>query len=164
MSKLLLLPCLILKKVEAVRMNIDLKEIITVFSDSNVSELKLELENLKLYLAKSMQVSSPPLQASPAPVEQEVGEQGSAIEVQQREKYGPNVHEVCSPMVGTFYRAPSPDSEPFVTEGSMVEKGQTLCIIEAMKLMNELESEYNGRIVKILVENGQPVEFGQPLF
>jgi oxaloacetate decarboxylase alpha subunit len=67
-------------------------------------------------------------------------------------------------MVGTFYRAPAPDAEPFVEIGQIVETGQTLCIIEAMKLMNEIEAEFSGEIVDILVENGQPVEYGQPLF
>jgi acetyl-CoA carboxylase biotin carboxyl carrier protein len=67
-------------------------------------------------------------------------------------------------MVGVFYRAPSPGADPYVEVGSFVEKGQTLCIIEAMKLMNEIESEYRGQVVEILVENGQPVEYGQPLF
>ncbi|MGH7350578.1 MAG: acetyl-CoA carboxylase biotin carboxyl carrier protein, partial [Candidatus Rokuibacteriota bacterium] len=71
---------------------------------------------------------------------------------------------VEAPMVGTFYRAPKPDAPPFVAEGDMVKEGQVLCIVEAMKLMNEIESRVAGRIVKVVVENGQPVEFGQPLF
>jgi acetyl-CoA carboxylase biotin carboxyl carrier protein len=71
---------------------------------------------------------------------------------------------VEAPMVGTFYRAPKPDAPPFVAEGDMVKEGQVLCIVEAMKLMNEIESKVSGRIVKVVVENGQPVEFGQPLF
>ncbi len=71
---------------------------------------------------------------------------------------------ITSPMVGTFYRAPAPDADPYVESGDTVEMGQTVCIIEAMKLMNEIESEVKGRIVKILVENAQPVEFGQKLF
>ncbi|MGH7389507.1 MAG: acetyl-CoA carboxylase biotin carboxyl carrier protein, partial [Candidatus Rokuibacteriota bacterium] len=69
-----------------------------------------------------------------------------------------------APMVGTFYRAPSPTAEPYVREGDVVKEGQVLCIIEAMKLMNEIESRAGGRIARILVENGQPVEYGQPLF
>ncbi|MDP2701055.1 MAG: acetyl-CoA carboxylase biotin carboxyl carrier protein [Candidatus Rokubacteria bacterium] len=69
-----------------------------------------------------------------------------------------------APMVGTFYRATSPEAAPFVREGDTIKEGQTLCIIEAMKLMNEIESKVTGRVVKILVENAQPVEFGQPLF
>ncbi len=71
---------------------------------------------------------------------------------------------IVSPMVGTFYRAPAPDADPYVEVGDLVEVGQTVCIIEAMKLMNEIESEHRGRVVKILVENAQPVEFGQKLF
>ncbi len=71
---------------------------------------------------------------------------------------------ITSPMVGTFYRAPAPDADPFVENGDAVDVGQTVCIIEAMKLMNEIESEFKGRIVQILVENAQPVEFGQKLF
>jgi acetyl-CoA carboxylase biotin carboxyl carrier protein len=74
-----------------------------------------------------------------------------------------NYHKVTSPMVGTFYAAPSPDSPAFVSVGQTISKGQTICIIEAMKLMNELESEVSGKVVKILVENGQPVEFGQTI-
>jgi acetyl-CoA carboxylase biotin carboxyl carrier protein len=71
---------------------------------------------------------------------------------------------VEAPMVGTFYRAPKPDAPPFVSEGDVVKEGQVLCIVEAMKLMNEIEAKAGGRIVKILVDNGQPVEFGQSLF
>ena len=74
-----------------------------------------------------------------------------------------NKNIVKSPMVGTFYSKANPTSEPFVTEGDKVEKGQTLCIIEAMKLMNEIESDFSGKIVEICVEDGQPVEYGQPL-
>ena len=75
-----------------------------------------------------------------------------------------NLAVITSPMVGTFYRAPAPDADPYVESGDMVEVGQTVCIVEAMKLMNEIESEHRGRVVKILVENAQPVEFGQKLF
>jgi acetyl-CoA carboxylase biotin carboxyl carrier protein len=75
-----------------------------------------------------------------------------------------NLVAITSPMVGTFYRAPAPDADPYVEMGDLVEVGQTVCIIEAMKLMNEIESEHRGRVVKILVENAQPVEFGQKLF
>ena len=71
---------------------------------------------------------------------------------------------ITSPMVGTFYRAPAPDADPFLETGDVVETGQTVCIIEAMKLMNEIEAEFKGRVVKVLVENAQPVEFGQKLF
>lgn len=75
-----------------------------------------------------------------------------------------NLHKITSPMVGTFYQAPSPDAEPFVKKGSVVTKDTVVCIIEAMKLFNEIEAEVNGEIVDILVEDGQLVEYGQPLF
>lgn len=77
---------------------------------------------------------------------------------------GPNQKQVISPFVGTFYRSTSPTAEPYVKEGQAVKRGDTLCIVEAMKLMNEIEAEFPGKIVSILVENGQPVEFGEPLF
>lgn len=72
--------------------------------------------------------------------------------------------KVLSPFVGTFYRAPSPDTDPYIKEGQIIKKGDVLCIIEAMKLMNEIESEVSGKVVSILAENGQPVEYGEPLF
>jgi acetyl-CoA carboxylase biotin carboxyl carrier protein len=75
-----------------------------------------------------------------------------------------NQKQIPSPFVGTFYRSSNPNSEPYAKEGQRVKKGQTLCIIEAMKLMNEIESDFDGKIVTVLVENGQPVEFGEPLF
>jgi acetyl-CoA carboxylase biotin carboxyl carrier protein len=90
-----------------------------------------------------------------APARQSGGSEGPAL--------ADNERLVTSPMVGTFYRAASPDSTPFAEEGDTVRKGQTLCIIEAMKMMNEIEAEVAGRIVKILCENAQPVEYGQPL-
>ena len=75
-----------------------------------------------------------------------------------------NLKAITSPMVGTFYRAPAPDADPFIETGDVVEPGQTVCIIEAMKLMNEIEAEFKGRVVQVLVENAQPIEFGQKLF
>jgi len=75
-----------------------------------------------------------------------------------------NQKQVVSPFVGTFYRAPSPEADPYIREGQTVKRGDVLCIIEAMKLMNEIEAEFSGKVVSILVENGQPVEFGEPLF
>ncbi len=74
-----------------------------------------------------------------------------------------NIETICSPMVGTFYRAPSPEAPPFVQVGDLVKKDQPVCLIEAMKLMNDVESEFAGRVVDIMVENGQPVEYGEPL-
>lgn len=102
-------------------------------------------------------VASNPLSTSGAPQSPETGQYvGPELTAQLR--------KIVSPMVGTFYRAPNPDAEPFVYEGKRVEVGEVICIIEAMKLMNEIESETNGVIRKILVEDSQPVEYGQPLF
>lgn len=100
-------------------------------------------------------------QAVPAEVKEEKRvEITEAPSVEAGKKY----HEIKSPIVGTFYRAPAPDAEPYVKVGDEVFPGTVLCIVEAMKLMNEIESDVHGRIVKILVENAQPVEYGQPLF
>jgi len=131
-----------------------IRELLKSLENSSVEEMELEAEGLKLKV-KFRRGSSPSLQVSqPQEVKEEKTEEGE-------EK---NYYVVESPMVGTFYRAPSPGAEPFVKEGDFVEKGQILCIIEALKVMNEIESEVSGIVRKILVENGQPVEYGQPLF
>ncbi len=88
----------------------------------------------------------------------------TTTEVKPEEAKSDHLVEIKSPMVGTFYRAPAPDAEPYVREGDMISPGKVLCIIEAMKLMNEIEAEISGKIVKILVENAKPVEYNQPLF
>ena len=82
----------------------------------------------------------------------------------ETEKLHHNQKKITSPFVGTFYRAPSPDQDPFIKKGAMVSKGDVLCIVESMKLMNEISSDVDGKVVSILVENGQPVEYGEPLF
>jgi len=87
-----------------------------------------------------------------------------AIEQTKQESTSKNLIEIKSPMVGTFYRAPSPESPPFVEVGQNLDVGQVVCIVEAMKLMNEIKSEIKGKVIEALVENGHPVEFGQPLF
>jgi len=98
-------------------------------------------------------VAPAPAAAAPAPTAAPAPEETASDE-----------HAVKSPMVGTFYRAPSPDADPFASEGQKVKKGDVLCIIEAMKMMNEIEAEYDGVIDSILIENGTPVEYGQPIF
>ena len=97
----------------------------------------------------------------PAPAAPHAAAPAAKAEAKPADKPGTMV---TSPFVGTFYRAPSPESPPFVDVGQKVKKGQTLCIVEAMKLMNEIESEVAGKVLEVLVQNGQPVEFGQPLF
>lgn len=101
----------------------------------------------------------PPLAPQSAPRASE-----SAVNDSEATRGGEDLHLVKSPIVGTFYEAPSPGAEPFVEVGDQVEVGQTLCIVEAMKLMNEIESDVSGEVMRILAENGQPVEYGQPLF
>lgn len=141
----------------------DLKDIKTLYKflkDTDIVELEIEGEKGKVRLKRGV---AAPLQwaqgAYPEPPALK-----AAPEAAKEEKKPENVKIVTSPMVGTFYRAPSPEAPSFIELGSIVKSGQTMCIIEAMKLMNEVESEINGKVVSILVENGQPVEYGEPLF
>ncbi len=98
-----------------------------------------------------------------APVTNELAPKTEA-KAEPKETHNENLIEVKSPIVGTFYRAPSPTADPYIQAGAIIQKGSVLCIIEAMKLMNEIESEVSGKVVKILAENGQPVEYNQTLF
>lgn len=151
------------------KLTINIKEIeqlIRMMDEGNVAELEMESDGMRIAIrrqaptptpsqAEAAQASGPTAAfapSRPAPLEAEAPVDAS------------NQVQITAPMVGTFYRAPAPDAEPYVREGSIIEVGQPLCIIEAMKLMNEIESEVAGRIVRILVENGQAVEYGQPLF
>ncbi len=134
-----------------------IKELLKSLENSSVEELEIDVEGLKLKVKFNREKKT----TSYAPEVVEVPETPQQKEEPREEE---NYYVVESPMVGTFYRAPAPGAEPFVKEGDYVEKGQTLCIIEALKVMNEIESEVSGVVRKILVENGQPVEFGQPLF
>ena len=148
-------------------MNIDqIKELIEILNHTDIAELCVESEGVKISIKKWAAYAPPAAvvqpQAATAPPLKEQAEPRPA-------PTGEPVDEsryvtVTAPMVGTFYRAPAPDAPPYVSVGDVVEVGQPLCIIEAMKLMNEIESEVKGRIVKILVENEEPVEYGQPLF
>jgi acetyl-CoA carboxylase biotin carboxyl carrier protein len=108
-------------------------------------------------------VYTPPAPSPIAEIPSVSSHAASAVETPKPPAAEEKLHKITSPMVGTFYSAPSPDSPPYVTVGQTISKGQVVCIIEAMKMMNELESEINGKVVRVLVENGQPVEFGQAL-
>ena len=133
-----------------------LKKLIDLVEASGISELELTEgeEKVKIIRNSELSQSSQLIQSQPQSIKTEIKEIPPAIDGEP----------INSPMVGSFYRAASPDSSPFVEVGSTVKKGDVLCIIEAMKLLNEIESEHDGIIKKILVENGQPVEFGEPLF
>ena len=149
-----------------------LKTLIDLVAESSISELEITEAEGRVRIVKA-----PPPSAQPAPVAQvvqipagqpaaaAVQASAAAAPAQQAAASAPSHGKtVKSPMVGTLYRAPNPEADPFVTVGSTVKVGDTLCIIEAMKLMNEIESEFAGTVVEILVENGQPIEYGQPLF
>lgn len=144
----------------------ELQEIVRLFEEADISEMEVEKEGLRIHLKKGtqnsqplppfpfVQVSSPPLPVSSAHWQEQVN--------QEENRQG---HEtINSPMVGTFYRAPHPGAKPFVEVGDEVDEEKTVCVVEAMKLMNEIRAERKGRIAGILADNGRPVQYGQPLF
>jgi len=144
------------------------KQVLELVENSSVNEIELEEEGKKIRITKSVPQNSapmylPPVQHQvmmPAPETVQAPSAVEATPAADTKKY----HEIKSPIVGTFYRAPSPDAPPYVDIGSKVKQGSVLCIVEAMKLMNEIESDVSGTIVKVNVENGKPVEYGQVLF
>ncbi|ADC90163.1 acetyl-CoA carboxylase, biotin carboxyl carrier protein [Thermocrinis albus DSM 14484] len=135
------------------------KEIIQLISKSNIKSFSLEAEGIKIHIETNVTESSPREQPVREPRHQELLPPSEEVHEDTS-----HLHVIKSPLVGTFYRSPSPGAPPFVEVGDMVSPGQVLCIIEALKVMNEIESDVRGRVVKILVENGETVEYGQPLF
>ncbi len=166
----------------------DLKSLIKMVDESNVSEVEIEQDQsktkgrLRIKISKNNGMTAmtfvPQAHSTPVPYAQSLPpqlphpiqfESKETIEKSQAERPKDfvekgNFVEIKSPIVGTFYRSPAPDADSYVDIGSNVKPGQTLCIIEAMKIMNEIESEVSGKVAKILVENGQPVEYNQTLF
>ncbi|MDI9234002.1 acetyl-CoA carboxylase biotin carboxyl carrier protein [Limnohabitans lacus] len=144
-----------------------LKTLIDLVSDSNVSELEITEAEGKVRIVKSMGIAAPvmvqqaPVAAAPAAP---VAVAAAPVAEAPAAPAAPAGHAVKSPMVGTFYRSSSPGAAPFVQIGSVVKEGDTLCIIEAMKILNEIESDKSGTVTQILCENGQATEYGQPLF
>lgn len=144
-----------------------LRELIAMLNQTDISELTLESGDLRLNIRKSEPKVAPPATQVASMIEVPI----NALAVTPIPSAAPtpeplpakNLLDITSPMVGTFYRSPAPDEAAFVENGDQIRKGQTVCIIEAMKLMNELEAEVSGRIVEILVENAQPIEYGQVL-
>jgi acetyl-CoA carboxylase biotin carboxyl carrier protein len=142
-----------------------LKTLIDLVSDSNVSELEITEAEGKVRIVKSMGVAAPAVMQQAAPVAMMAAPAAVPVPVEMTAApAAPVGHEVKSPMVGTFYRSSSPGAAPFIQIGSVVKEGDTLCIIEAMKILNEIESDKAGTVTQILCENGQAVEYGQPLF
>ncbi|MDR7380381.1 acetyl-CoA carboxylase biotin carboxyl carrier protein [Rhodoferax ferrireducens] len=143
-----------------------LKTLIDLVSDSNVSELEITEAEGKVRIVKGggamvYQAAPPAMMAAPVV---DVAAQAAAAPVAAPAVEAPTGHVVKSPMVGTFYRSSSPGAKAFVEVGSQVKEGETICIIEAMKILNEIEADKAGTVVQMLCENGQAVEYGQPLF
>jgi acetyl-CoA carboxylase biotin carboxyl carrier protein len=139
----------------------ELKALLRLLDNTDVEELEVEEQDRRVRIRRA------PRGGSPAAAAQALREPFAGSPTAQVAPPAPETAglvKIEAPMVGTFYRAPAPDAAPYVREGDIVQKGTVVCIVEAMKLMNEIESEVRGRLVKVLVENGQPVEYGQTLF
>jgi oxaloacetate decarboxylase alpha subunit len=140
----------------------EIKEMINLMNENNLLELEIEKEGMRIKLRRS---GTGDMQPTPVIIEREATQRISAPSAEQAPPSAAvRTIEIKAPMVGTFYRAPNPEAPPYVEIGQVIEPGQVICIIEAMKLMNEIKSEIKGKISEILVENAEPVEFGQPLF
>jgi acetyl-CoA carboxylase biotin carboxyl carrier protein len=136
----------------------EIKALIALMRENELVELEIEGREGRVRLVRGdLKPPEASRAAPPTPAPRQAAPSEQAAEL------APNQVNVASPMVGTFYRSASPDAPPFVTEGDTVRKGQPLCIVEAMKMMNEIEAEVSGRVLRVLVENGQPVQYGQPL-
>ncbi|WP_028775629.1 acetyl-CoA carboxylase biotin carboxyl carrier protein [Shimazuella kribbensis] len=153
----------------------EIRELIRLIDESSIDEFELEKDGEKVAIKKAKpevitgQVTAPapfvPSFTPQAVVNSPAVEETQPVNtVTAEESTDTNLHKIVSPMVGTFYHASSPDADPYVSEGDTINSKSVVCIVEAMKLMNELEAEVSGTIVKVLVENGQLVEYGQPLF
>jgi len=151
----------------------EIQELIDFIAQSGLDEVNIETQEFKIEVKKNKAATVKEVQEVVTTPQVAVTQPGqpAQIESQQEnsekaseEKGGSKLLEIKSPMIGTFYRSPNPESPSFITEGDSVKVGQTVCIVEAMKLFNEIESEVTGKIVKVLVENASPVEFDQPLF
>lgn len=146
----------------------EIQDLIDFISNSGLAEVKIETDEFKLSIKKYSEAPTVKFEAAPiaapvaaAPVATpSPASSAPAVTKEENSK----LVEIKSPMIGTFYRTANPDSDPFVGVGDSVSAGQTVCIIEAMKLFNEIESEVSGKIVKVLVDNATPVEYDQPLF
>jgi acetyl-CoA carboxylase biotin carboxyl carrier protein len=148
----------------------ELKELIEFLIEKDIAEFELERGDVKVRIKRGTpEAASPPpaeriITVQPAVTPPPVQAAAAAPPAPEPPPVEENLHMVRSPIVGTYYESPSPGSPPFVKLGDMVEAGQVICIVEAMKLMNEIEADASGEIVKVLVANGQPIEYGQELF
>lgn len=139
----------------------EIKDMINLMNENGLAELEIEKDGMRIRLKKSGGVIERAVEFVPGPAAPQAAQEAKAAAPAGEKK---NTIEIKAPMVGTFYRSPSPEAPPYVNVGDKIEVGQVLCIIEAMKLMNEIKSEVKGRIIDIHVENAEPVEFSQVLF
>ena len=149
------------------------QQLLKIFDESSATDLSVEENGVKVSISRKAEIihQAPSQQyyqqnqpAPIAPLVQIVPTESTTPKVESSVAASVNTHQILSPIVGTFYRSSSPDSPAFIQVGDTVSVGKTLCIVEAMKLMNEIESDVSGTVVKILIENGQPVEYHQPMF
>ena len=138
----------------------EIKDMINLMNENGLNELEIEKDGMRIKLKKNAGVIEKAVEFVPQHAISQHVPAGAQAEKAEKK----NTIEIKAPMVGTFYRSPSPEAPPYINIGDKVEVGQVLCIIEAMKLMNEIKSEVKGRIIDIHVENAEPVEFGQVLF
>lgn len=141
----------------------EIRAMINLMNENDLAEIEIEREGMKIKLKKSSSEVSEIIHQTPPTYHIDANPRAARADVPSAPPDS-NYQEIKSPMVGTFYRAPSPEAPPFVEVGQIVEVGQVVCIVEAMKLMNEIKSEVKGKVVEVLVDNAQPVEFGQTLF
>lgn len=150
----------------------EIRDLIDFIAKSGLNEVNVETKELKLHvkrepdqkILKSAPAAAPALAPAPVHLPEPALPPSAAAPKSAPEPAGKKTAEIKSPMIGTFYRSSSPDTPPFISVGDKVSKGQTVCIIEAMKLFNEIESEISGTVVKVMVENATPVEYDQALF
>ena len=165
------------KKATDASLNMDeIRELADLVDEHGFTDFEFENENIRVRLSKNPPpqvvhavqpqalTASPQTAAPPTSAPAESAPQSAPADASGETQADDDLHKITSPIVGTFYRSPAPDKDPYVKEGSNVSPDTIVCIVEAMKLMNEIEAETSGEVVKIYVENGQPVEFGQPLF
>ena len=145
-----------------------IKKLVRIVDTSGVTDLEIEENGLKVKIAKKIRnsqiITQPHISSHVAMIPQHSATEKGEEPVTQAGESAAVMHEIRSPIVGTFYRAPAPDADSYVQVGDVVSLGTVLCIVEAMKLMNEIESDVSGKIIKILVESGKPVEYNQTLF
>lgn len=150
----------------------EIRELIRLLDETNVSELRVETDDMKFHIKKAEPAATvaeyvqPAAQLTPVPVGAALSAPApdtAAADVPSTSVQDENVHYVTSPMVGTFYRSPSPDAPSYVEQGAKVNAKSVVCIVEAMKLMNEIEAEVSGEVIEVLADNGQLVEYGQPI-